>query len=667
MKIFASLVVFFAITASVQAQDRIELVQYLDMETVSNPQLSPDGAEIIYTRGWIDRMEDRRASSLWIMDSDGAHNRFLIHGSSPRWSPDGTRYLYLAEGEPTGRQIFVQWRTIAGPATQVTRLEQAPSNVRWSPDGKWIAFTAFVPGDKGWGINPPGKPDGAKWTTSPRVVEDLVYRRDRVGFYEPGYTHVFVVSAEGGTARQLTDGDWHHGRGGIAWTPDGSEILFSSLRTEDAPWAWRESEIYAVNTTSGDIRQLTTRRGPDSNPVVSPDGRRVAYTGYDFSDDTYIAQRLYVMNIDGSGSKVLTESLDRSPRGLIWQPDSEGVYFTANDHGTRNLYYVNLENDVRPITQLNAMLSISSAVGRRFVGTFSDSHNTSQLVTLGIEEDSPQLLLDVNEDVLGQVDLGVVEEINYSSVDDLAIQGWIIKPPDFDADKKYPLILAIHGGPHGMYNVGFNFSWQYHAAQGYVVLYTNPRGSSGYGSNFGNAIKRAYPGKDYNDLMRGVDEVIAHGYIDEDNLFVYGCSGGGVLTSWVVGQTDRFAAASANCPVTNWLSFVGTTDGASWYYNFDHLPWEDPSEHLRRSPLMHVGNVSTPTMLMTGVNDLRTPMSQTEEYYQALKLLKVPTAMIRFNGEYHGTTSKPSNYLRTQLYLHHWFKRHARDSDRPQM
>jgi len=215
-----------------------------------------------------------------------------------------------------------------------------------------------------------------------------------------------------------------------------------------------------------------------------------------------------------------------------------------------------------------------------------------------------------------------------------------------------------------MYGVGFNYGWQNHAAEGYVVLYTNPRGSSGYGSAFGNAIKNAYPSKDYDDLMRGVDEALARGYVDERNLFVYGCSGGGVLTSWIVGHTDRFAAASANCPVTNWLSFVGTTDGASWYRNFKKLPWEDPGEHLKRSPIMYVGNVKTPTMLMTGVNDLRTPISQTEEFYEALKVRKVPTAMVRFNDEYHGTTSKPSNFIRTHLYLRYWFEKHSR-KERP--
>ena len=266
----------------------------------------------------------------------------------------------------------------------------------------------------------------------------------------------------------------------------------------------------------------------------------------------------------------------------------------------------------------------------------------------------------MNDDVLTGVALGEVEEIWYKSVEDYDIQGWIIKPPDFDPSKRYPLILAIHGGPHGMYNVGFNFGWQNHAANGYVVLYTNPRGSSGYGSAFGNAIKNAYPGKDFDDLMAGVDLVVGRGYIDEQNMFVYGCSGGGVLTSWVVGHTNRFAAASANCPVTNWLSFVGTTDGASWYRNFEHFPWDDPSEHLRRSPLMYVGNVTTPTMLMTGEGDLRTPMPQTEEYYQALRVLKVPTAMVRFKNEWHGTSSRPSNFLRTHIYLREWFEKHRR-------
>jgi dipeptidyl aminopeptidase/acylaminoacyl peptidase len=396
--------------------------------------------------------------------------------------------------------------------------------------------------------------------------------------------------------------------------------------------------------------------------VASPDGQSVAYSGYDWTDDTYITANLYVMGIDGSEPRPVAGDLNGSPSNVIWATDNSGVYFSVSQLGTTNLHFASLLGQVSDVTTGNHRLSVSTISDRGIaVGTLSSYYEPGDIVAFPVRrpEDITQLT-DVNDDVLLGRQLGEVEELWYESVDGFRIQGWIIKPPDFDPTKKYPLILAIHGGPHGMYGVGFNFAWQYHAANGYVVLYTNPRGSSGYGSAFGNAIKRAYPGKDYDDLMTGVDTIIDRGYVDVDNMFVYGGSGGGVLTSWIVGHTDRFAAASANYPVTDWLSFVGTTDGASWYRNFDKLPWEDPSEHLRRSPLMYVGNVTTPTMLMTGEDDLRTPISQTEEFYQALKLRKVPTVMIRFKEEWHGTSSKPSNFMRSQLYLGEWFEEHSK-------
>lgn len=666
MKVLFSLFLPVALIIPVQAQtsenNRLSLDLYLEMESVSNPRISPDGTEIAYTRGRIDKVNDDRESDLWIMNADGGMNRFLVNGSDPRWSPDGGRIAFTASGEPKGSQIFVMYHNMPGPATQITHLDQAPSNITWSPDGEQIAFSMFVPSKDPWSIDMPEKPEGAKWTESPRIIQSLVYRRDRRGFLEEGFTHLFVVPAEGGTPRQITGGDWNHN--GISWSQDGEKIFFSSLRVPHAEYAWRESEIYSVDVDSGEIVQLTNRIGPDGGPVVSPNNLFIAYTGYDFTDDTYIERKLYVMDIDGSNPRELAAGLDRSPNGIVWSEDNFGVYFNANDSGTRNFYFASVDGTVRKVTDGNHMLTVTDVDKEgHAVGVLADPHRTSLLVSFDADQPAIATLLDVNDDILRRLQLGEVEEINYKSTDNYDIQGWVIKPPDFDPAKKYPLILAIHGGPHGMYNVGFNFAWQVHAAKDYVVLYTNPRGSSGYGSPFGNAIKNAYPGKDYDDLMNGVDAVLAQGYVDENNMFVYGCSGGGVLTSWVVGHTTRFAAASANCPVTNWLSFVGTTDGANWYRNFEKLPWEDPSEHLRRSPLMYVGNVETPTMLMTGVNDLRTPISQTEEYYQALKVLKVDTAMLRFNDEFHGTSSNPSNYLRTQLYLHYWFNKYRREPE----
>jgi dipeptidyl aminopeptidase/acylaminoacyl peptidase len=266
-------------------------------------------------------------------------------------------------------------------------------------------------------------------------------------------------------------------------------------------------------------------------------------------------------------------------------------------------------------------------------------------------------LTSVNADVLHGVTLGDVEELWYKSKDGFDVQGWIVKPPDFRPDQQYPLILAIHGGPHGMYNGAFDFAFQDHAANGYVVLYTNPRGSTGYGSVFANAINHDYPGADFPDLMQGVDEVISRGYINPANLFVYGCSGGGILTTYIVGNTDRFRAASANCPIVNWMSAMGTSDATSYTRTFEEYFWDNIDEWVDRSPIFYVENVKTPTMLMTGERDLRTPMGQTEEYYQALQILGVPTVMVRYQNEWHGTTSMPSNFMRTQLYLRKWFEK----------
>ena len=636
----------------------LRLDQYLDWEDVQDPQLSPDGKQVIYTRRWIDKVNDQWKSSLWIMSVDGSKNRFLLDGSEARWSPDGSRVAFITRGEPSGSQIFVRWMDAEGAVTQLTRLTENPSGLEWSPDGKWLAFSMLVPAHDDWKIAMPAAPKGAKWVEPPRIIEKLNYRRDRQGYVDDGNTHIFVVTADGGgTPRQVTSGNFNHGS--PRWTSDGKRIVFSGLRVADAEYAWRESEIYSVDVASGNIVQLTNRKGPDGQPTPSPDGKFVAYTGYDSTSDTWVDSKLYVMNADGSGSHAISGTLDRSPSGLIWAADNSGVYFNAENEGSRNLYFAPLRGDVRQLTKGAQVLTVSDIDAKGVaVGVLATAAKPNDVVTLDVKQPAAiKQLTTVNEDVLFGKKLGTQDEIWVTTKDGLKVQGWVVKPPDFDPAKKYPLILEIHGGPHSMYNLSFNFGRQQQAADGYLVLFTNPRGSTGYGSAFGNQIKYAYPGKDFDDLMASVDTVIGRGYVDASNLFVHGCSGGGVLTAWTVGHTNRFAAAASLCPVIDWVSFVGITDGASWYYNFAKLPWEDPSEHLRRSPLMYVGNVTTPTLLMTGEKDLRTPISQTEEFYRALKLRKVPTAMIRFNEEWHGTSSRPSNYLRTQLYLESWFER----------
>jgi len=651
----------FPIMVIGQENDRLSLAHYKDYEWTSNPRLSPDGKQILYARTWINLIDDKRETDLWIMNSDGSMNRFFLNGSNGKWSPDGKKIAFTKKGEPNGTQIFVKYLGVEGEPTQITKLEKSPSSMEWSPDSKHLAFIMHVdsePALKPQGL--PSPPKGAKWTQAPRVIDQVDYTQDRVGFLERGFRQLFIVPAGGGTARQITSGELDDISGGIAWTKDSKSILFSSYQKPEADYARGQSNLYAVDVNTLNIKELTTREGTESAPKVSHDGKKVAFVGSTFSKNFYTDRKMYVMNIDGSDVKCITSSLDQTPSSAIWAANNSGVYFNVREFGQSNVYFTDTKGKVKKVTEGNHMLSMNDLAAGKAVATWTDPKNPSDIVTFNME--SPKeidQLTQVNSDIFYNVEFGDVEEIKYKSVDGKEIQGWVVKPPNFDPNKKYPLVLRIHGGPHGMYHVGFNYNFQLHAAQDQVVLYTNPRGSTGYGYDFANAIQNAYPGNDYDDLMAGVDEVIAKGYIDESRMYVYGGSGGGVLTSWIVGKTDRFAAASVNYPVTNWFSFVGTTDGAGWYYNFEKYPWEDPSEHIKRSPLMYVGNVKTPTMLMCGENDLRTPISQTEEYYQALKMNKVPTVMVRFNKEFHGTSSKPSNFLRTHGYINAWFDKHA--------
>ncbi len=645
---------------------------YLDWEQVADPQIAPDGQQIVYTRRWVNRLEDKWESALWLMNADGSHARFLVKGASARWSPDGTRLTFLADGEPSGTQVFVRWMDATGATTQVTRVTNTPSELHWSPDGKSIAFAMLVPEKHDWQISMPAAPPNAKWTPAPRMVDRMHYRQDRRGFMDFGYFHLFVVPAEGGTPRQLTSGLWNVGSRfdglesgvGYDWTPDGKTIVFEGLKDPAGDYNYRNSHIYAVDVASGAIRQITQRPGTWTDPVVSPDGRTIAFTGADSSRMSYRAADLYVMGLDGAGIRKLSGTLDRDPGDVTWAPDGSGLYFTAGDRGTSNVWYAPASGAAAPrkITDGVHMLSLSS-LARSFAaaGVRSTFTDPPDVVRYDLKRPgAPQRLTAVNEDVLGGVRLAKEEEIWYPSSGGARVQAWIVKPPAFDPAKKYPLILEIHGGPHGMYNVGFSYMFQNFAANGYVVLYVNPRGSTGYGTAFGNAIERAYPSVDYDDLMAGVDTVLGRGYVDAKRMYVSGCSGGGVLSSWVIGHTTRFAAAAVRCPVIDWIAMAGQTDIPLFTYNFFDAPfWEKPDQWLKQSSLMYVGNVTTPTLLMTGELDLRTPMPQSEEYYQALKMRHVPTVLLRFSGEYHGTGSKPTNFMRTQLYMMSWFQKYG--------
>jgi len=664
LTIFYLLLFCLGLGTSLSGQDNYKLLNdetYMEMESVGSPNISPDGKQILFTRSWVDKINDRTRSNLWIVDVEGQRIRELTHGdwrdSSPVWSPDGTKIAFLSDRDGT-TQIHVMWLDTREVA-QLTHLERSPGSLTWSPGGKHLAFTIFVPDTKPLlSVKLPQRPKGAKWAAPAVIVDRLSWARDGRGYQPKGYTHIFVIDAElGGTPRQITSGDYSHS--GPQWSADGKKIFFSAIRKPDAEYLRGDSEVYSVDLTTLDINALTDREGPDRSPSVSPDGRWIAYTGYNDKNFTSHLSNLYLMDDTGSKKRILAVNLPNSPSNVTWAPDSSGLYYMMREKGESNLYFVSLNRKFQKITEgVHYLSGLSIAENGQVATTLSTFTKPDYLVTFNLRNPGNiRKLVDVNEDVLANVRLGEVEELWFKSPDGLDLQGWLVKPAEFKQGEKYPMILYIHGGPWAMYTVRFSWPWQNFAAKGYAVLYMNPRGSTGYGQDFVNGIQFSYPGKDYDDLMAGVDAAIAKGFIDENNLFVCGGSGGGVLTAWIVGHTNRFRAAVSMRPVINWHSFVGTTDGSSWYRQFQKYPWEDPMEYAVRSPLHYVGNVTTPTMVMTGEADLRTPMGQSEEYYRALKMLKKETLLVRMPEEYHGWR-RPSHRLLQQLYLLAWFEKY---------
>lgn len=646
---------------------RLTVANYFDMESVSDPRISPDGERIVYVRTWADIKTDKRYSNLWIVDFDGQHHRPLTSGkvsdTSPRWSPSGDRLCYIS-GDETSSQLYVMWMD-SGRTAKITNLQKAPATPEWSPDGLSIAFVMQVSGKKPDGVKMPEKPEGAAWADPPTVIDRLVYRFDARGYLPAGFKHIFVVPAEGGTERQMTSGDYDHGA--PEWSRDGMSILFSAIRKPDAEWIVGDSEIYSVSLADRAIKAITTREGPDENPNVSPKGDRIAYTGFDEKHLSYAVTRLYTMNPDGTNARCLSTNYDNDTYVPRWQSDGKGVVFASGGKGLRHLYTASLNGEIKQVTSGEVqIMEYDLGAKDRVAAVIATAGRPADIYSFTLKKPGPRRLTFVNEDVLGHKQLGQLEEMWYeSSFDHKKIQGWLLKPPGFDAKKKYPLILYIHGGPHAMYGISFEFEFQTLAAKDYLVFFCNPRGSTGYGQEFGNIIQYKYPGDDFFDLESGVDEVIKRGIVDDKNLFVTGGSGGGVLTCWVVGRTQRYRAAVSQYPVINWYSWAGTADigysaGSRW---FEKWPWEDTEALMKRSPINFVGKVTTPVMLITGESDWRTPISETEQYYRALKIQKKEAVMVRMPGEAHGVRGRPSHFVAKMLFIREWFDKHKAGQD----
>ncbi|MCW8982117.1 MAG: S9 family peptidase [Altibacter sp.] len=672
--LFRSLIFIACLTSfslHAQLQKNFDYLDVFQLEYAADPQISPDGDYVVYRRMGFDIMKDRSKGNLWLLSTDdrNIHHKLTANEgneSSAKWSPSGDRIAFVSSTD-AGSELYVYW-TNTGAVAKLTQLENSPGSLTWSPDGKRIAFTMKVNAQPPVLAKMPPKPKDAKWAEAPRITDRLKHEADGAGYIKPGFTHIFTIPSEGGSPLQVTSGDFNHS-GALSWTPDSQKILFSANRNTDWEYEFRNSEVYAVHTRTGVITQLTERSGPDGSPVVSPNGAYVAYTGFEDRVQAYQVQTLQLMQLDGSEKRTVSANLDRDVDAVVWASDSKGVYFMYNDLGLTKIAYMDLNGSVTDIVSDVG----GTTLGRPYAsGSFSVSEKgtiaytrsrpdrPSDVAITGSKGKNARVLTDLNGDLLGYRTLGNVEEIWYiSSIDGRKIQGWIVYPPNYRAGTKVPLLVENHGGPILNYGPHFSAEIQLYAAEGYAVFYPNPRGSTSYGEEFGNLLFNNYPGEDYNDVMDGVDELIKKGIADENRLYVTGGSAGGIMTAWIIGKNNRFKAAVVAKPVMNWISKTLTADNYYGYADsrYPGQPWENFENYWKFSPISLVGNVETPTMVMVGMNDLRTPPSEAKQLYHALKLRKIETVLVEIPEASHGIASRPSNLITKVAHTLAWFEK----------
>ncbi|MEM6515089.1 MAG: S9 family peptidase [Bacteroidota bacterium] len=662
--------IFFSILNFAQNEKQsFQPMDVFELEWAVDPQISPNGNQIVYKRTGFDIMKDNSKGNLWIINADGSSHFKLtsreVNESQAAWSPKGDRIAFSSPTEE-GSEIYVYW-VEHGQIAKISQLPKSPANLTWSPDGKHIAFTMFIPQAAPVITKMPKKPEGAEWATPARITDRLKHEADGSGYMKPGFNHIFMIPAEGGSARQLTSGDYDH-RSSLSFSPNGKQIYFSANRFEDWQYRFRNSEVYSINVDTKQIEVLTNQDGPDYSPKMSPNGKTIAYLGYEDKQQDHQKTLLHLMDIDGSNKRTISADFFESVSNITWDKSSKGLYFQYDEKGNSKIGYISSSGKVEKIADNVG----GTTIGRPYAsGSYSVSNDGAIAYTQSPPEypadiavvskgKSAKRITQLNSDILNFRELGKTEEVWYKSTfDGRDIQGWIVKPPFYDDSKPYPLLVENHGGPILNYGDRFTAEIQLYAAEGYVVFYPNPRGSTSYGEEFGNLLKNNYPGQDYNDVMDGVDHLIEKGIADKDNLFVAGGSAGGIMTAWIIGKTNRFKGAAVVKPVMNWISKTLTADNYFYYANsrYEGQPWENFEQYWKFSPISLVGNVTTPTMVMVGLNDLRTPPSEAKQLYHALKLRKIETVLVEIPDASHGIARKPSNMISKVLHTLAWFEK----------
>jgi dipeptidyl aminopeptidase/acylaminoacyl peptidase len=646
---------------------------------VADPQISPDGSRVAFVRVVTDSAADEYRTSIWITETSGGPPRALTTGprdGQPRWSPDGRTLAFVrAAGDPPA-QIYLLPMT-GGEATPLTRLKGGASSPAWSPDGKRIAFTSRTNpaiDDDTTRVKPKKEPG--------RVITRPVFRLNNAGYFDPDHpTHAWVIDATGGKPRQLTTGRFDEGA--VDWSHDGRSVCFVSDRRKEPWFGDDDANLYAVApdvakpADGAGFRTRVDYAGGIGDWVESGDGR-IAFVGGMNPPEIHSYDQSDLMLAGSTGAvKALTGGYDfdigggigsdqHPPRGggqrpLAFAADGRSLLCVVARQGSSMLARVDASSGaVEELTPYGreVIAGTASQDGRRWALTLGDATTPGDLYLFDAGSRSLTKLFGPNDAWLSNVSLGTVEELWYPSFDGRRIQGWLMKPPGFSASRKYPLVLNIHGGPHAAFGTAFVHEFQVLANAGYVVLFTNPRGSTSYGQEFGNIIQYHYPGDDYRDLMAGVDEVVKRGFIDSKHMAVCGGSGGGLLTNWAITQTDRFAAAITDRCVSEWASFYYSTDFTlftpSW---FRKPPFEDPQEALERSPVTHAAKIVTPLMIIHSEDDWRTPIGQGEAMFRALKQQRKVAVMVRFPGENHelSRSGTPSRRVQRLQHYHKWF------------
>lgn len=649
----------------------IEAEDLYRLASVTDPRLSPDGTKAAFVHTTMSKEKNDYVSNIFVLDLPTGEYEQWTYGkdrnTAPRWSPDGKKLAFVSNR--TGKNQIHVMPVTGGEARPVTKLKNGATNPVWSPDSKTIAFHAVV--KSGEPLEATEKEEeNKKKEPEPVEVTKMKYKADTVGLYTGKYQQLALLDVETEKVELLTEKERHHTV--LDWSPDGRYLVFSADYSEDEDFSFIQ-DIYLYDLETKEKLNLTNGQGLFFDGKFSPDGRYVAMIGNDFTYKNATLNGVWLYDLENQELKNISQSWDIpvgdyvaadfqqgavSP-GIIWTGDSSGIYFTASESGSVNLYFTDLAGNYRVVTKEEGHLFGVSLTAGKAVATVSYPVEPSEVYSIDLSTGKLDKLTSFNKKALENIELSRPESFTYKSVDDWTVHGWIMKPVGFEERKKYPLILEIHGGPHTMYANTYFHEMQMLAAQGFAVLYVNPRGSHGYGQQFVDAVRGDYGGKDYEDLMAAVDYALeTFDFIDETRLGVTGGSYGGFMTNWIVGHTNRFKAAVTQRSISNWISFYGVSDIGYYFNEWQHLLDKNDFEGLWKiSPLRYVDQIETPLLILHSEEDLRCPIEQAEQLYIALKHRRKTTKLIRFPKSNHELSRSgiPNLRMRRLHYIKDWF------------